>query len=212
MEYPLGQTCCGLPAKMMAEKAVAREVALQNLAALDPAEYDYILTLCASCGSHIKEAYPKLLAGEPAAVKAEQMADKLMDFSSFLTRVLKVTPERFQGGKKKVAYHAALPPLPGHGGGAGAPGSAGYRWPGVPSRPGRGRLLRHGRHFFRRFPGAVGRVAQEETGRGGGTGADLLVTDCPGCVLQLKGGWTKRRQARGQAHRRSRGRGPERVT
>ena len=70
VEYPLGQTCCGLPAKMMGEKEVAREVALQNLTALDPADYDYILTLCASCGSHIKEAYPKLLAGEPgAAVK-----------------------------------------------------------------------------------------------------------------------------------------------
>ena len=63
----MGQTCCGLPAKMMAEKEVAREVALQNLAALDPADYDYILTLCASCGSHLKEAYPKLLAGTPAA-------------------------------------------------------------------------------------------------------------------------------------------------
>ena len=62
VDYPQGQTCCGLPAKMMAEKEMAQEVALQNLAALDPADYDYILTLCASCGSHLKEAYPRLLA------------------------------------------------------------------------------------------------------------------------------------------------------
>ena len=40
VEYPMDQTCCGLPAKMMAEKAVAREVALQYLAAMDPADYD----------------------------------------------------------------------------------------------------------------------------------------------------------------------------
>ena len=83
VEYPLGQPCCGLPAKMMGVK----EVALQNLAALDPADYDYVLTLCASCGSHIREAYPKLLAGTPAAVKAEQLEGKLIDFSPFFLPV-----------------------------------------------------------------------------------------------------------------------------
>ena len=64
VEYPLEQTCCGLPAKMMAEDDLARDVARQNLAAMDPADYDYILTLCASCGSHLKENYPKLLGEE----------------------------------------------------------------------------------------------------------------------------------------------------
>ncbi len=59
VDYPQGQTCCGLPAKMMGEPEIAQEVARQNLAALDPADYDYILTLCASCGSHLKEAYPQ---------------------------------------------------------------------------------------------------------------------------------------------------------
>jgi Fe-S oxidoreductase len=38
----------------------------QNLKALDTDKYDYILTLCASCGSHIKENYPKLLQKENA--------------------------------------------------------------------------------------------------------------------------------------------------
>ena len=105
--YPLEQTCCGLPAKMMAEDDLAREVAKQNLAALDPADYDYILTLCASCGSHLKENYPKLLGNEPGlGVKAQQFADKIIDFSSFMTNVLKIDPSRFQAKGKKVAYHA----------------------------------------------------------------------------------------------------------
>ncbi len=60
LEYPMEQTCCGLPAMMMGENETAREVAVQNLKAMDPASYDYILTLCASCGSHLKENYPKL--------------------------------------------------------------------------------------------------------------------------------------------------------
>ena len=57
MEYPMGQSCCGLPAMMMAEEETAKDVAVQNLEALDSGRYDYILVLCASCGSHLKEGY-----------------------------------------------------------------------------------------------------------------------------------------------------------
>ena len=106
VDYPEGQTCCGLPAKMMGEPEIAQEVARQNLAALDPADYDYILTLCASCGSHLKEAYPRLLAKEPGlSVKAQQFAQKVIDFSSFMTDVLKVKPDGSWAGPE-AAYHA----------------------------------------------------------------------------------------------------------
>ena len=192
VEYPLGQTCCGLPAKMMAEKAVAREVALQNLAALDPAEYDYILTLCASCGSHIKEAYPKLLAGEPAAVKAEQLADKLIDFSSFLTRVLKVKPERFRGGKKKVAYHSPCHLCRGMGV-VQEPrdllATAGLEY--LPARD-EDVCCGMGGTFSADFPELSAELLKKKLDAVAETGADLLVTDCPGCVLQLKGGMDQR--------------------
>ena len=39
LEYPLEQSCCGLPAKMTGENETAREVAMQNLRAIDPADY-----------------------------------------------------------------------------------------------------------------------------------------------------------------------------
>ena len=84
LEYPMEQTCCGLPAQMMGERETAKDVAVQNLKAIDPADYDYILTLCASCGSHLKENYRKLLSEEPAlGVKASQLSEKVIDFSSF---------------------------------------------------------------------------------------------------------------------------------
>jgi Fe-S oxidoreductase len=192
VEYPLGQTCCGLPAKMMAEKEVAREVALQNLAALDPADYDYILTLCASCGSHLKEAYPKLLAGEPAAVKVEQLLDKLIDFSSFLTRVLKVKPERFSGGKQKVAYHSPCHLCRGMGV-VQEPRDllaiAGLEY--LPARD-EDTCCGMGGTFSTDFPELSAVVLKKKLDAVEETGADLLVTDCPGCVLQLKGGMDKR--------------------
>ncbi len=104
VEYPMGQTCCGLPAKMMGEKEIAQEVARQNLAALDPADYDYILTLCASCGSHIKEAYPRA-SGQGAGLERQGPAVGRASSSTsarFMTRVLKVKPDEFLGqGKRK---------------------------------------------------------------------------------------------------------------
>ncbi|MEJ2671904.1 MAG: (Fe-S)-binding protein, partial [Deltaproteobacteria bacterium] len=193
VEYPLGQTCCGLPAKMMGEKEVAREVALQNLAALDPAEYDYILTLCASCGSHIKEAYPKLAAGTPAAVKAGELAGKLMDFSSFLTRVLKVKAERFKGGKKqKVAYHSPCHLCRGLGV-VQEPRDllavAGLEY--LPAQD-EDTCCGMGGTFSLDFPELSAEVLKKKLDAVEATGADLLVTDCPGCVLQLKGGLDRR--------------------
>ncbi|HEY9074186.1 MAG TPA: (Fe-S)-binding protein, partial [Desulfobaccales bacterium] len=192
VEYPMGQTCCGLPAKMMAEKEVAREVALQNVAALDPADYDYILTLCASCGSHIKEAYPKLLAGTPAAVKADQLVGKLLDFSSFMTRVLKVKAERFQGGKKKVAYHSPCHLCRGMGV-VQEPRDllaiAGLEY--LPARD-EDTCCGMGGTFSMDFPELSAEVLKKKLDAVEETGADLLVTDCPGCVLQLRGGLDKR--------------------
>jgi Fe-S oxidoreductase len=192
VEYPMGQTCCGLPAKMMAEKEVAREVALQNLTALDPADYDYILTLCASCGSHIKEAYPKLLAEAPAAVKVQQLLGKLIDFSSFFTRVLKVKPERFRGTKKKVAYHSPCHLCRGMGV-VQEPrellGTAGLEY--LPARD-EDTCCGMGGTFSMEFPELSAELLKKKLDAVEETGAELLVTDCPGCVLQLRGGMDKR--------------------
>ena len=49
----------------------------------------------------------KLLSDEPAlAVKVSQLRDKLIDFSSFMIKVLKVDPEEFRRAGGKVAYHS----------------------------------------------------------------------------------------------------------
>ncbi len=193
VEYPLGQTCCGLPAKMMAEKDVAREVALQNLTAIDPADYDYILTLCASCGSHLKEAYPKLLAGKPGtAVKVQQLVGKLIDFSSFMTRVLNVQPEIFKASKQTVAYHSPCHLCRGMGVVAEPRellATAGLDY--LPARD-EDTCCGMGGSFSMEFPEVSAAVLKKKLDAVEETGAELLVTDCPGCVLQLRGGMDKR--------------------
>jgi iron-sulfur cluster protein len=193
LEYPMGQTCCGLPAQMMAEKETAKEVAVQNLKALDPSDYDYILTLCASCGSHLKENYPKLLAGEPALeVKAHQFRDKVIDFSSFMTRVLNIDPKEFRGTGKKVAYHSPCHLCRGLGI-TREPreliGTAGLEY--VPAKD-EDVCCGFGGSFSVDFPEISAELLKRKLDNAEATGAEVLVTDCPGCVLQIRGGMDKR--------------------
>lgn len=193
VDFPPDQSCCGLPAKGMGEMELAREVAIQNLKALDPADYDHILVLCASCGSHIKGTYPLLLEKETGlGIKVRQLAEKIIDFSSFMTEVLKVQPEEFLGRKEKAAYHAPChlcrglkvtqPPRD-------LLKIAGYEY--IPAKN-EEVCCGMGGTFSVDFPELSAELLKNKLDNVAATGAELLVTDCPGCVLQLKGGMDKR--------------------
>ncbi len=193
LEYPMQQTCCGLPAKMMGENETAREVAVQNLKAIDPADYDWVLTLCASCGSHMKENYAKLLADEAdLPVKVQQLRDKIIDFSSFMQNVLKVAPEKFVESHKKVAYHSPchlcrglhVTKEP-----RDLMKTAGLDY--VPAKD-EEVCCGFGGSFSIDFPELSAELLKRKLDNVEATGAGVLVTDCPGCVLQLRGGMDKR--------------------
>jgi iron-sulfur cluster protein len=193
LDYPMEQNCCGLPAKMMGERETARDIAVQNLKAIDPANYDFILTLCASCGSHIKENYPKLLADEPGlGAMVQQLRDKVIDFSSFLMNVLGMSPEMFCKSGKKVAYHAPCHLCRGMGV-TKEPRellkTAGMEY--VPAKD-EDVCCGFGGEFSMEFPMLSGELLKRKLDNMEATGAELLVTDCPGCVLQLRGGIHKR--------------------
>lgn len=192
-EYPLEQTCCGLPAKMMGERETAREVAIRNLKAVDPADYDYILTLCGSCGSHLRENTPQLLADEAGLqAKVEQLVHKVIDFSSFMVNVLGVQPEEFQGKAKGVTYHAPCHLCRGLG--VTKEPRELLRRAGLNYIPARDEdvCCGFGGSFSIEFPELSAELLKRKLDNVDETGAELLVTDCPGCVLQLRGGMDKR--------------------
>ncbi len=193
LEYPMEQTCCGLPAEMMGEKETARQVALQNLHSLDMSRFDHILTLCASCGSHLKESYPRLLEGEgDAEPMVRGMVEKVTDFSSFMINVLQVSPRQFQEGGAKTAYHSPCHLCRGLNV-TGEPRElltlAGLEY--TPSRD-EDVCCGFGGSFSVDFPMLSAEILREKLDHTEDTGADVLVTDCPGCVLQLRGGLDKR--------------------
>ncbi len=189
VDYPMDQSCCGLPVQMMGEREASRSVAAQNVLAFDPAAYDYILTLCASCASHLKHGYPDLLGQDPKlGVKVQQFADRVIDFSSFVHDVLKVQPEEFRADGKKTTYHAPCHLCRGLGV-TEAPrelmvtGGLNYI-PAVEEDV----CCGFGGTYSVKFPELSAELLKKKLANVEATGAELLLTDCPGCIMQLRGG------------------------
>lgn len=107
VDFPMNQSCCGLPVVMMGQRGIAQDVALQNVEAF-AGDHDVILTLCASCASHLKHGYAELFAAQPDRLpEIRAFADKVMDFSTFAHERLGLNPEDFRRGTETVTYHAS---------------------------------------------------------------------------------------------------------
>jgi len=192
VDFPLDQTCCGLPAMMAAEEKTAKAIAVQNIQAFEAEQYDYILTLCASCASHLTHNYEKIFmeAQEPG-MDFKLFTDKIIDFSSFMDKVYKFS-QTDQNINKKVTYHAPCHLCRGlHV--TEEPRAliqkAGYIY--TPSRD-EDVCCGFGGSYSVDFPEISSEILKKKLDNIEASGADILVTDCPGCVMQLKGGLDKR--------------------
>ncbi|MEE9403227.1 MAG: (Fe-S)-binding protein [Desulfobacteria bacterium] len=81
---PEDQVCCGLPAYVSGDTETARKLAQKNVEVFKSLELDAILTVCASCGSHLK-ALASLFSDDPSSGDAAaSMARKHLDAMTFL--------------------------------------------------------------------------------------------------------------------------------
>ncbi|MFW5936530.1 MAG: L-lactate dehydrogenase (quinone) large subunit LdhH [Desulfosalsimonas sp.] len=188
------QGCCGLPLYMLGEREAAADLAAWNISHMDPAQYDFILTFCASCGSHMRENYPFLLEGASGRrVKADQFAAKVIDFSSFMQMVMPDSePVPAAAERLTAAYHAPCHLCRGLGVSR-APRELlerfGYKY--LPHGEEETCCGLGGTYSFK-FPEISAEILTKKLDAVSATGADLLVTDCPGCVMQLRGGAVRR--------------------
>ena len=192
VDFPMAQSCCGLPVQMMGERKAAETVAKNNLLAFDAATYDYIVTLCASCASHLKHSYARTLRNYPELTsKVEQFTQKVIDFSSFASKVLKISEADLKKSNESVCYHSpchlcrgmevteeprALLGM-----------AANYK-----AAEEEDVCCGFGGSYSLKFPEIAGQVLEKKMTNLEATGASTLLTDCPGCVLQLRGGQEKR--------------------
>lgn len=83
------QTCCGQPAYNSGDRANARAIARQTMAAF--ADCDYVVAPSGSCTGMLAKHYPELFADEPdAARQAQAFAAKCHELVSFLADTLGV--------------------------------------------------------------------------------------------------------------------------
>ncbi|BCS87806.1 L-lactate dehydrogenase (quinone) large subunit LdhH [Pseudodesulfovibrio sediminis] len=189
MTYPMEQSCCGLPVQMMGEMKASKDVAIQNLRAFETDAYDYIITLCASCAAHLKHNYPKLVADNPRLkAKAEEFASKVIDYSSFVNDVLKVEASAFTKTGEKATYHAPCHLCRGldvHEAPRELIEKGGLEYVECTEEE---VCCGFGGTFSMKFPELSAELLNKKLNNVEATGADTLLTDCPGCIMQLRGG------------------------
>ncbi len=197
-DFPMEQSCCGLPLEMMGQRSTSVAVAKQNIFAFDAQKYDAIITLCASCASHLKNTYPEIVGAESneddnTKTRCTQFTDKIMDFSSFVHNVLRLGADDFLKDKEKVTYHASCHLCRGLGV-IDEPrklidAAATY----VPSKE-EDVCCGFGGSFSMKFPGISKNLLAMKLNNAKESGATRLVVDCPGCVMQIRGGAEKEQQ------------------
>jgi glycolate oxidase iron-sulfur subunit len=186
---PRGQGCCGAPVFLGAGDFITgHKMADTNVKTFK--DLDYIITDCATCASAMKD-YAKFLADtDERRQKYTEFASKIKDITEFLVDVLKLRPSAYHTAPefkgKTVTWHE-----PCHLG----------RYLGVKEQPRKILKSLKGINFVEmpeadRCCGMAGtfsiyfydlsqKIAAKKAASIKSTGADVVVTDCPGCQIQL---------------------------
>jgi L-lactate dehydrogenase complex protein LldE len=186
VEVPAAQSCCGQPAYNSGDRADAKAIARQVIAAFTG--YDYVVVPSGSCGGMIKTHYPTLFADEPEmAAQAQALAARTHELVSFLADVLKQNrlDARYVG---TITYHDAC---------------SGLRELGVKEQPRRllqsvaGLTLKEmatpevccgfGGTFCVKYPEISDKMVSDKAADIVATGADTLLCGDMGCLLNMAG-------------------------
>ncbi|HEY7532327.1 MAG TPA: FAD-binding and (Fe-S)-binding domain-containing protein [Nitrospiraceae bacterium] len=180
------QRCSGTPIDTYGHRELAKEGARVNLNTLTG--YETVVTGCASCTLMLKD-YPALFAGEPEQAAAESLANRVKHISEVVAQSPTSPPaSNGQARRKKVTYHS----------------SCHLRAAGVTKEPRKILAALPGVEFTEmpdadRCAGGAGTylvknydTAQKIFDRKRRaivqSGAEVVATSCPACMIQLKNG------------------------
>ncbi len=186
VDVPRAQTCCGQPAYNSGDRADARAIAENTIAAFE--DFDYVVAPSGSCASTLKVHYPGLFAGDAAwQERAEKFSAKVFELMSFLTDVLGVASVE-AAFKGTVTYHDSC---------------SGLRELGIQEQP--RQLLRSmkgvklaemaeadvccgfGGTFCVKYPDISNQIVGRKTENIVATGADTLLAGDLGCLMNMAG-------------------------
>jgi L-lactate dehydrogenase complex protein LldE len=198
VRFPEAQTCCGQPAfndGFPADAAALAARTIEIFGASDP-----VVVPSGSCATMVRHFYTGLFETEPWVGRAHALAARTFELSEFLVRVLEVGDlgARWSG---RVTYHDACHLL---------------RELGIRDEPRRllGRVAGlelvemansdhccgFGGAFAVKFPEVSAAILDPKLDRIVATGADAVVANDTGCLMQIAGGLRRRGSAMRTLH------------
>jgi L-lactate dehydrogenase complex protein LldF len=188
--FPPAQSCCGLPAINSGDGPAAQKMIRQTIAAIESVEADYILSGSTSCVVSMLQDYPRLLADDPPwAERAKRLAGRVIDFTHFLADEARLTDGALVGDEHLlVTLHDSC---------------QSHNCLGLKQQPRHlvTDVLGHeivemkesticcgfGGTFSFEHPRVAERIARRKMRHIDETGAPIVVTDNPGCIMHLRG-------------------------
>lgn len=184
---PDGQLCCGALAAHAGYRDTARELAQTNIEAFLNDDCDAVITNAAGCGSTLKE-YPHLFPeGEPTHVLARKFAAKMKDVTEFLAELGLVAP--MKPIVAKVVYQDSCHLLHGQKVRE-APRTLLRAIPGVQliEMPFADQCCGSAGVYNITQPEASQALLKSKMENAKETGAKIIATANPGCILQMRAG------------------------
>jgi glycolate oxidase iron-sulfur subunit len=196
---PAGQGCCGALSLHAGREAEAQSFARAAIDTFDAAGVDQVVVNAAGCGSAMKE-YGHLLRDDPAyAERAKAFSERVRDLSELLVELGPVAPRHPL--PMKIAWHDAC--HLGHAQGIRAqPRTALRAIPGLELREIAESEICCGSAGIYNLvePEPAAELGDRKAANVLATGADLLVTSNPGCLLQLRNALERRGERLAMAH------------
>ena len=191
--FPDDQTCCGAPARYSGAYEVAARNAADNIEALLAERADYVVSACPTCTvalDHEFIATFQSLGQSTNMARARELAAKVIDFSTLVKKLVDEGRLTLKEGETlgKITYHdschlkrtmhAEKPPRE-------LLTKAGYE---IAEMFECDICCGMGGSYSLKLPEVSAPILQRKLKNIKDTGAPVVAMDCPGCVMQIRGG------------------------
>ena len=194
--FPDGQTCCGAPARYNGAYEVAAQNARDNIKALLATEVTHVVSACPTCTVALKHDFIetfKSVGITDTMEEAQRLSAKTIDFSTLVKKLVDAGRLTFKEGEElgKITYHDSCHLK---------------RTLHASDEP--RELLKQAGHelaemyecdtccgmagsYSLKLPQLSAPILERKLKHIKDTGASKVIMDCPGCVMQIRGGLHK---------------------
>jgi len=183
---PETQGCCGIPAVSSGDTRTFNELVRYHLDKFDSAEFDVLVTCCATCTSTIKKIWPSLCS-EDLTARAAALAARTMDISQFLVQRVKASAAPVPSAAGRIVTFHDSCHLKKSLGVSAEPRDLIRANPGytLKEMAGADDCCGMGGSFNLEHYGLSARIGRLKRDSIASTGCSVVATGCPACMLQI---------------------------